>query len=183
MQESNSPRIGSQDALIPSGGASLLSSPGYPPLLLRVSFFHIRRFTHLMMLHLPFPINGTSVYRSQRLACRILRELAREPLLIYELLRAGVAEYFSRLLPKLRESSIDNLLEVNLPQILRPFLTARKTAQGTVAWVYYKSASISALGPLQGNGTLHGRFSNILRISFSPIIITRRKQCFPPTMA
>ncbi|CAM9096960.1 unnamed protein product, partial [Hapterophycus canaliculatus] len=49
--------------------------------------------------------------RSQRLACRILRELAREPLLIYELLNAGVAEYLSRLLPKLREASIDRLLE------------------------------------------------------------------------
>ncbi|CAM9883661.1 unnamed protein product [Scytosiphon promiscuus] len=49
--------------------------------------------------------------RSQRLACRILRELAREPLLIYELLNAGVAEYLSRLLPKLRETSIDRLLE------------------------------------------------------------------------
>lgn len=50
--------------------------------------------------------------RSQRLACRILRELAREPLLIFELLNAGVAEYLSRLLPKLRETSIDRLLEV-----------------------------------------------------------------------
>ncbi|CAM9250431.1 unnamed protein product [Ectocarpus fasciculatus] len=49
--------------------------------------------------------------RSQRLACRILRELAREPLLIFELLNAGVAEYLSRLLPKLRETSIDRLLE------------------------------------------------------------------------
>ena len=50
--------------------------------------------------------------RSQRLACRILRELAREPLLIFELLNAGVAEYLSRLLPKLREISIDRFLEV-----------------------------------------------------------------------
>lgn len=70
------------------------------------------------------------VLRSQRLACRILRELAREPLLIYELLRAGVAEHFSRLLPKLRESSIDKLLEVNLPQTLRSSLTARKRLGG-----------------------------------------------------
>lgn len=51
-------------------------------------------------------------HRSQRLACRILRELAREPLLIYELLNAGVAEYLSRLVPKLRETAIDRLLEV-----------------------------------------------------------------------
>lgn len=50
--------------------------------------------------------------RSQRLACRILRELAREPLLIYELLQAGVAQYLSRLLPKLRETSADKFLEV-----------------------------------------------------------------------
>lgn len=52
-------------------------------------------------------------HRSQRLACRILRELAREPLVIYELLKAGVAEYVSRLLPKLRLTSTDRLLEVS----------------------------------------------------------------------
>lgn len=50
--------------------------------------------------------------RSQRLACRILRELAREPLLIIELMNAGVAQYVSQLLPKLRQISIDRLLEV-----------------------------------------------------------------------
>eukprot|EP00903_Cladosiphon_okamuranus_P010713 g10125.t1 len=49
--------------------------------------------------------------RSQRLACRILRELAREPLLIFELLNAGAAEHISRLLPKLRETSRERLLE------------------------------------------------------------------------
>ena len=52
-------------------------------------------------------------YRSQRLACRILRELAREPLVIYELLKAGVAEYVSRLLPKLKTTATDRLLEVS----------------------------------------------------------------------
>lgn len=58
--------------------------------------------------------DGHIRHRSQRLACRILRELAREPLLVYELLNAGVAEYLSRLLPKLRETSIDRLLEVRV---------------------------------------------------------------------
>lgn len=67
--------------------------------------------------------------RSQRLACRILRELAREPLLIYELLNAGVAEYISRLLPKLRETSIDRLLEVR---------------QGKRCSAYFSSTSVVA---------------------------------------
>lgn len=62
--------------------------------------------------------------RSQRLACRILRELAREPLLIYELLNAGVAEYLSRLLPKLRENSIDRLLEVRQDKRCGPYLSS-----------------------------------------------------------
>lgn len=68
--------------------------------------------------------------RSQRLACRILRELAREPLLIYELLNAGVAEYLSRLLLKLREASIDRLLEVKettRKQVLDAGLRSKKT--------------------------------------------------------
>lgn len=56
--------------------------------------------------------DGYTRHRSQRVACRILRELAREPLLLYELLNAGVAEHLCRLLPKLREISIERLLEV-----------------------------------------------------------------------
>lgn len=54
------------------------------------------------------------MHRSQRLACRILRELAREPLLVYELVKAGLARHLARLLPKLRETSIDKLLEVTV---------------------------------------------------------------------
>lgn len=64
-----------------------------------------------------FPVSnvcGLQARRSQRLSCRILREIAREPLLINEILKIGLAGQVAKILPALRETSMGRTLEVSL---------------------------------------------------------------------